>query len=161
MTRPAGKMFEEFRRYWKHYVFQCLLATFVVFIVLLALSLKNAVIISSIGATAFIVFAMPKMVTANPRNVIGGHAMGLIIGSLCFLIPHSTVINAALSYSFAVGLVIFLMVVTDTEHPPAAATALGFAISGFSLNTALALISSILVLSLVHYFFRNRLKDLT
>ena len=67
---------------------------------------------------------MPKMVTANPRNVIGGHATGLIIGSLCFLIPHSTVINAALSCSLAVGLVIFLMVVTDTEHPPAAATAL-------------------------------------
>ena len=161
MTKPAGKMFEEFRRYWKHYVFQCLLATFVVFIVLLALSLKNAVIISSIGATAFIIFAMPKMVTANPRNVIGGHATGLIIGSLCFLIPHSTVFYAALSYSLAVGLVIFLMVVTDTEHPPAAATALGFAMSGFSLNTALALISSILVLSLVHYSFRNHLKDLT
>ena len=83
MTRPAGKMFEEFRRYWKHYVFQCLLATFVVFIVLLALSLKNAVIISSIGATAFIIFAMPKMVTANPRNVIGGHATGLIRCRYC------------------------------------------------------------------------------
>lgn len=78
MTRQAGKMFEKFRRYWKHYVFQCLLATFVVFIVLLALSLKNAVIISSIGATAFIIFAMPKMMTANPRNVIGGQATGLI-----------------------------------------------------------------------------------
>ena len=161
MTRSATNMFEEFRRYWKHYVFQCLLATFVVFIVLLALSLKNAVIISSIGATAFIIFAMPKMVTANPRNVIGGHATGLIIGSLCFLIPHSTVFYAALSYSLAVGLVIFIMVVTDTEHPPAAATALGFAMSGFSLSTAIALISSILVLPFVHYFFRHHLKDLT
>jgi CBS-domain-containing membrane protein len=161
LTSSINKKLEEFRRYWKNYVFQCLLATFVVFIVLLTLSLKNAVIIASIGATAFIVFAMPRMVTANPKNVIGGHASGLIIGSLCFLIPHSTVIYAALSYSLAVGLAIFIMVVIDTEHPPAAATALGFAMSGFSLMTAIALVLSISVLSLVHYFFRPHLKDLT
>jgi CBS-domain-containing membrane protein len=154
-------MLEEFRRYWKNYVFQCLLATFVVFIVLLALSLKNAVIIASIGATAFIIFAMPATLTAKPRNVIGGHATGLIIGSLCSLLPHLTVFYAALSYSLAVGLATFIMVVTDTEHPPAAATALGFAISGFSMKTAIALILSIVVLSLVHYFFRTHLKDLT
>jgi CBS-domain-containing membrane protein len=161
MTRSAAKMFEEFRRHWKHYVFQCLLATFVVFMVLLVLSLKNAVIIASLGATTFIIFAMPKMLTARPRNVIGGHTTGLIIGSLCFLIPHSTVIFAALSYSFAVGFAIFVMVVLDMEHPPAAATALGFAMSGFSVKTAAAFILSIVVLSLVHYFFRHRLRDLT
>ena len=161
MTRSVTKMLEELRRYWKNYVFQCLLATFVVFIVLLALSLKNAVIIASIGATAFIIFAMPGMVTAKPRSVIGGHTTGLIIGSVCSLIPHSTVFYAALAYSLAVGLAIFIMVVIDTEHPPAAATALGFAISGFSVNTAIAFISSIIVLSLAHYFFRYRLRDLT
>lgn len=161
MTRSATRMFEEFRRHWKHYVFQCLLATLVVFIVLLALSLKNAVIIASIGATTFIVFAMPKMITANPRNVIGGHTTGLIIGSLCALIPHSTVFYAALSYSIAVGLSIFIMVIIDTEHPPAAATALGFAMSGFSLKTAIALVLSIVTLSLVHRFFKANLKDLT
>ena len=161
MTRSITGMFEEFRRYWKNYVFQCLLATFVIFIVLLVLSLKNAVIVASIGATAFIIFAMPGMATAKPRNVIGGHMTGVIIGSICCLIPHSTVFYAALSYSIAVGLAIFIMVVMDTEHPPAAATALGFAISGFSLKTAIAFVSSIVVLSLVHYFFRRHLKDLT
>lgn len=161
MTRSRTGMLAEFRRYWKNYVSQCLLATCVVFIVLLALSLRNAVIIASIGATAFIIFAMPGMVTANPRNVIGGHTTGLIIGSLCFLIPHSTVFYTALSCSLAVGLAIFIMVVIDTEHPPAAATALGFAMSGFSLKTAMALVLSIVVLSLVHYFFRPLLKDLT
>lgn len=161
MTRSATRRFNEFRRYWKNYVFQCLLATFVVFIVLLALSLRNAVIIASIGATAFIIFAMPDMVTAKPRNVIGGHITGLIVGSLCFLIPHSSVFFAALSYSLAVGLSIFIMVVIDTEHPPAAATALGFAISGFSFNTATALVLSIAVLSFVHFFFKDRLRDLT
>ncbi|MEW6585118.1 MAG: HPP family protein [Nitrospirota bacterium] len=154
-------MLRDLRRDWKHYVFQCLLATIVVFVVMLVLSLENAVIIASIGATAFIIFAMPKMITAGPRNVLGGHATGLIVGSLCSLIPHSTVFYAALSYSLAVGLAIFIMVVIDIEHPPAAATALGFAISGFDVKTAMALVSSIVVLSLVHYFFRDHLKDLT
>ncbi|MFZ5907690.1 MAG: HPP family protein [Nitrospirota bacterium] len=161
MTRPIGRMFEELRQYWRHYVFQCLLATFVVFIVLLALSLRNAVIIASIGATAFIIFAMPCMITARPRNVIGGHTIGLCIGSLCALIPHSTVFFAALAYSLAVGLAIFIMVVIDTEHPPAAATALGFAMSGFSLGAAAALVLSVVVLSLARHFFRAHLKDLT
>ena len=161
MKKSFKKIDREFRQHWKNYVLQSLLATFSIFIVLYFLSLQHAVIIASIGATAFIIFAMPGTVTAKPRNVMGGHTTGLIIGSLCSMIPHPTVFYAALSYSLAVGLAIFIMVVTDTEHPPAAATALGFAISGFSMKTAIALILSIVVLSLVHYFFRPHLKDLT
>ncbi len=161
VTRSISKMLEEFKLYWKHYILQCLLATIVVFVVLLVLSLKNAVIVASIGATTFIIFAMPSMLTANPRNVIGGHITGLIVGSLCSLIPHATVFYAALSYALAVGLAIFIMVVIDTEHPPAAATALGFAMSGFAFETAIALVLSISVISSVHYFFRSHLKDLT
>jgi CBS-domain-containing membrane protein len=161
MTRPVSKMLAEFRRYWKNYILQCLLATFVIFLVLLMLSLRNAVIVASIGATTFIVFAMPGMVTANPRNVIGGHFAGIVIGSLCALIPHSAVYQSALAYSLAIGLAIFVMVVTDTEHPPAAATALGFAMNGFSLKTALAFMSSVIVLSVVRRYLRRHLRDLT
>jgi len=48
MMRSATKIFKEFRRYWKNYVFQCYWRRSV-FIVLLALSLRNAVIIASKG----------------------------------------------------------------------------------------------------------------
>ncbi|MEW6571660.1 MAG: HPP family protein [Nitrospirota bacterium] len=161
MKKSVTAMLKELRLFWKNYVLQSLFATLTVFIVLIFLSLQNAVIIASIGATAFIVFAMPKYITAKPRNVIGGHLIGLISGSLCDLIPHPFLWHSIALYAFAVGLSMFVMVVTDTEHPPAAATALGFAISGFSLNTALALISSIIVLSSVHHFFKRYLKDLT
>lgn len=54
----------------------------------------------------------------------------------------------------------FIMVVIDTEHPPAAGTALGIAISGFSFNVIATLVLSALVLSLIHHFFRRNLKDL-
>lgn len=161
MRRSFRKIVEEFKLFWKYYVFQSMLATAVVFIVLLLLSIKHAVIIASIGATAFIVFAMPKMITAQTRNVIGGHTIGLILGSLCALIPHYTIVLTALAYSSAVGISIFLMVVLDAEHPPAAGTALGFAITGFSVNAALALAISVIILCIAHHLFKSYLRDLT
>ena len=72
MKRSVLKMIEEFRLYWRHYVLHSLFATVAIFIVLYFLSLQNAVIIASIGATAFIVFAMPDYVTAQPRMSSAG-----------------------------------------------------------------------------------------
>jgi CBS-domain-containing membrane protein len=161
MKRSVQKMIEEFSLYWKHYVLQSLFATMAVFIVLYFLSLQNAVIIASIGATAFIVFAMPDYVTAQPRNVIGGHLVGLFWGFVFSLVPHAALIGGLACYSLAVGLSIFSMVVTDTEHPPAAGTALGVAITGMSLQVLVAVVLSIVLLSLIHRFFKPYLRDLT
>jgi len=160
MKKSITKMVEELRLFWKNYIFQSFLATLTIFIVLLFLSIEHAVIIASIGATAFIVFAMPKSITAKPRNVIGGHLVGFLSGFLCALIPHPSFLYSILIYSFAVGLSIFVMVVTDTEHPPASGTALGIVITGFDLNAAIALITSAIMLSLAHHFFKPYLRDL-
>lgn len=111
-------MVEEFRLYWKHYVLQSLFATAAVFVVLCFLSLQDAVIIASLGASTFIVFAMPDSVTAKPRNVIGGHLVGLFWGLAFSAVPHVAVPASLGCYALAVGLSIFTMVVTDTEHPP-------------------------------------------
>ena len=154
-------MVEEFRLYWKHYVFQSLFATVAVFVVLYFLTLQNAVIIASLGATAFIVFAMPGYLTAQPRNVIGGHLAGLFWGALFSLVPHASLLGSLLCYSAAVGLSIFTMVVTDTEHPPASGTALGVAITGMHPDVLVAVVLSIILLSLIHHFFKPYLRDLT
>jgi len=159
--RLNPEMIEKLRSSWKSYILQSLLAAFTVFMVLLFLNIEHAVIISSIGATAFIVFAMPKSITAKPRNVIGGHLAGLLLGSLCTLIPQPSSLHSIAAYSLAVGLSILAMVITDTEHPPAAGTALGVAIKGFSLNIAIAVVTSVIILSLAHHFFKPYLKDLT
>jgi len=154
-------MLGELRLFWKHYVFQSLFATLTLFVVLLSLQLEHPVKIASIGSSAFIVFAMPRSITAKPRNVIGGHVVGLVCGSLCAMIPHATLFHSAVVYSLAVGLSIFIMVVIDTEHPPASGTALGFAITGFSIEAAAAVIICAVLLSFVRRFFRDYLKDLT
>jgi CBS-domain-containing membrane protein len=87
MRKPFAGMDEEFTSQWKSYVFQSLLATLTIFVVLFIFAMQHPVIIASIGATAFIVFAMPDSITAKPRNVVGGHLVGLFCGFLCALIP--------------------------------------------------------------------------
>ena len=114
---------------WRYYFVQSLFATLAVFVVFIFLSLQHAVIIASLGSTVFIVFTMPNSIAANPRNIVGGHLVGLAAGSLFTLIPHSTFLPSAVVYAFAVGLSIFVMVVTDTEHPPAAGLALGLVLN--------------------------------
>jgi len=146
---------------WKNYIYQSLLAAIVVFIILLILTIENAVVIASIGATAFIIFTMPRNITARPRRVIGGHMVGLLSGSLCALIPHSSTLASISVFALAVGISICLMVALDFEHPPASGTALGVAITGFSPGVIIAVVTSSIVLSLAHHFSNKFLKDLT
>lgn len=161
MRQSLIKIDREFKLHWKSYVLQSLMATLSIFIVLYFLSLQEAVIIASLGATAFIVFAMPDNITAQARNVIGGHVVGLFCGFLFSLIPHPVLLSSILIYSLAVGSSIFTMVVTDTEHPPAAGTALGVAITGISLHVLIAVVMSIVILSLIHVLLKPYMKDLT
>jgi CBS-domain-containing membrane protein len=158
--RRFSRIRTSFPRLWKHYLLQSLAATVVIFIVLLSLALENAVVIASIGATAFIVFTMPRSVTATPRRVIGGHVTGLIAGLICAAIPHNSTIAGLLVYSLAVGIAICGMVTLDFEHPPAAGTALGVAITGFSPGVVAAVITSSIIMSLAHRFGRKYLRDL-
>jgi CBS-domain-containing membrane protein len=161
LRRRLHRIRRGFSRLWLNYIYQSLLATAVIFIILLLLKMEHAVVIASIGATAFIVFTMPRNVTAAPRRVIGGHIVGLICGSAFAFIPHATAITAILIYSLAVGTAVFLMVALDVEHPPAGGTALGVAITGFSISVMVAVLTSSIVLSLAHRFCKKYLKDLT
>ncbi|MCK4526846.1 HPP family protein [candidate division WOR-3 bacterium] len=150
----------KFRKAWKAYLLQSFYGACVVCIILVVLNVQHLVVIASLGASCFIVFAMPNNVTAKPRNVIGGHLVGLICGSLFSLIPHPTFLISVLVYSLAIGASIFIMVVTDTEHPPASGTALEVVISGFSLGLALTILVFSVTLSLAHHFLKRYIKDL-
>jgi CBS-domain-containing membrane protein len=161
LYRRWARIHREFPRLWKNYLYQSFLATIIVFIVLLLLTAEHAVVIASIGATAFIVFTMPRNVTAKPRRVIGGHLVGLLSGSLCALIPHSSNLPSIIVFSLAIGISICLMVALDVEHPPASGTALGVAITGFTPGVMIAVLTSSLVLSTAHHFSKRFLKDLT
>lgn len=160
MKRTILQMIEEFRRHWKHYVLQSVFATVVMVAVFMVLSMENVVVVASLGSTAFVIFAMPNSITAKPQNVIGGNIVGLISGSVCALIPQPYFIVSLLAYALAVGISIFVMVVTDTEHPPASGLALGLAITGFSWDVGIAIVTAVVVLSLVHHFCKSMIRDL-
>jgi len=65
---------------------QSLLATIVLTIILYFENIfTRTAIIASLGATTFIIFAMPKYATAQLRRVIGGYIIGIIVGGFLFL----------------------------------------------------------------------------
>lgn len=160
MRRSFRQIRIELKAHWRNYLFQSLLATITLFVILLFLSLENAVVTASIGATAFIVFTMPSSITAQPRNVIGGQLIGLFFGSACAFIPHAHWLSSIFVYSLAVGLSILAMVILDMEHPPASGTALGFAITGVSWEVGTALAGSVFILSIAHKLLEKQLRDL-
>ena len=65
------------------------------------------------------------------------------------------------SYAFAVGLAMLLMAFTDTEHPPAAGTALGMASREFDILIFLSIIGAVALLAVMKLAIRPYLRDLT
>jgi CBS-domain-containing membrane protein len=107
-----------------------------------------------------IVFAMPQSETATARRLVGGHAIGLFCGTVAALLPHAAPCATPALYAAAVGASIFLMVVLDCEHPPAAGTALGIAITGCNLELAMTVLASVAVLSAFHSLLGRHLRNL-
>ena len=83
------KLDEKFRDNWKDYILQSAYAAFTVLFITLILKLDHAVIIASIGATAFIVFSMPNNIASEPKRIIGGHTIGFIVGTCFSIFPFS------------------------------------------------------------------------
>ena len=132
-------------------------------------ALAGLVIVAALGASTFIVFATPGSITAEPRRLIGGHTVGLLSGSRCyyvFLTDHLGKLAIAGEHIFvwacavSVGLSIFLMTITDTEHPPAAATALGIVAQGWSYQAVIFVLSCAACLALARRLLRSHLRDL-
>ena len=65
-----------------------------------------------------------------------------------------------LGYALAVGLCIFLMTITNTEHTPAVATALGIVSDGWSYQIVISVLLFAVILAIVRRLLRHRLKDL-
>ena len=152
----------------KHYLLQSLLAAVVIMIIFYFEALPHIIIATSLGGSAFIVFTMPS--TATARRLIGGHVVGLICGSifyfLFFIGPLAELaanerIITILAYALAVGLCIFLMTITNTEHTPAVSTALGIVVAGWSYQLVLSVLLFAISLAVIRELLHRRLRDLT
>jgi CBS-domain-containing membrane protein len=151
------------------YVMQCALATAAVLTLLLILdAFTQTVLIAALGASTFIAFAVPRSLHSDPRHMIGGYIVGICAGGLmgmlndavAFTSPaadHALVIALG---ALATGLAMFLMVITKTEHPPAAALALGLVLNEWDWQTLAFIVGGIVVLTIVKQLVMPLLMDL-
>ncbi len=153
----------------KRYALQCSLAAAVVFILLLVLdAMTQTVLIAALGASTFVAFALPRSLQSSPRCLIGGYLVGIFAGSLMAMlniaIDFSDIVTAHASMvvfaALATGLAMFIMVVTKTEHSPAAALALGLVLNEWSLLTLVVIIAGVVALSICKQLVLPILMDL-
>ncbi len=88
----------------------------------------------ALGASAFIVFALPGAPAAAPRNVVLSHFVGAATGWLCLQAFSVDPTNATLSHliglphvfaaSVALGITTILLLALRVPHPPAGSTTL-------------------------------------
>ena len=161
---------KKFGRNTLKYIFQCFLATLTILAILIFLDLlTEAALITALGASAFIIFTMPTQYSSDPRRLIGGYIVGLVVGFVFYLISTSDIGNNLIGNhttsliifgSIAVGFAIFIMAVTNTEHAPAAGIALGLVISKWDYLTIVFIIVAILWLAGIKIILKKYLMDL-
>jgi len=153
------------------YLLQCALATVFVLVVLAILhAIASAAIIAALGASSFIAFAMPRKEASRARYLVGGYLVGMASGTLCHIISQLPVLQQlplVQEYSHivfgavAVGVAIFTMAVTNTEHPPASGVALGLVLGGeLNFVTLVVLLVGIVSLAVIKSLMKPVLIDL-
>lgn len=151
------------------YFLQCGLASIVVVILLLVLdAVTQTVLIAALGASTFVAFAVPRSLHSSPRHLIGGYLVGIATGCLMGIL-HSNInfSDAAIAHAFiivfgalATGLAMLVMVLTKTEHPPAAALALGLVLNEWTILTLVVVLSGVIALSICKRLILPLLMDL-
>jgi len=148
---------------------QCSMAAGVVLTLLLLLdTVTQTVLIAALGSSSFIAFAVPKSLASSPRCLIGGYVIGILAGASMDLLNQApglfTVVSAHVGMiifgALATGLAMFLMVLTRTEHPPAAALALGLVLNEWTAITLLVVFAGVIGLSLCKQLILPHLMDL-
>lgn len=147
-----------------YYIFQCTLVVVILAVLFSMLDfLFDTVLVAALGATSFIVFTGPFKEISKARYVIGGYAIGIIVGLIFFnafewlSIAHGLFpVFSALS----VGVSMFLMVVFDFEHPPAAGVSLGLMMNGGSIYSVVVALVGILFVLLMRRLLSKLLIDL-
>ena len=90
----------------------------------------NVWYIAPMGASSVLLFAIPSSPLAQPWNVVVGNTLAGMIGVACSqFLPDLTS-----AFSVAVGLAIFIMMTTDSLHPPSGAVAITAVLGGEAVH---------------------------
>jgi CBS-domain-containing membrane protein len=175
MRRRFNPIDPKLRHKFGRYISQVALAALALFVVFSVKDLvtggavTSGILVAAIGSTAFVLFIMPHSDTARPRHALGGHLAALTIGAAVGWLFDTTAgqqllgdVNVlfAIKAALAVGLSMFAMAATNSEHPPAAGTALAVVTRGFSAELVFFFVTSVVGLVVIHRLLRSRLRNL-
>ena len=156
--------------YFRRYFLQAALATLAMLAVLIFVAnLSQAALAAALGSSVVILFVHPSSHSAGPRSLVGGHGLGLLLGTAFAVLLFASPVEAFLAdlapvrdltLAVSVGLLILGMAITDTEHPPAAGTVLGMATRPWDMQTFMIIIGAVLLLAVIQQLLRSHLRDL-
>lgn len=165
----GGLLDQRFAANWGKYVYQSFLVTLTIAVVVSVLdTFYQTVLIAALGASAFVAFSVPSLRASRPRCLIGGYVVGIAVGTAVSLftakmssvVPMPDHFEMLFMGAVSAGLAMFIMVVTNTEHPPGAALAIGFVYNEWTFMTVVIVLVGIIAISLVKESLRGRLIDL-
>ena len=124
----------------------------------------NLWLIPPFGASMVLVMAVHESPLAHPKNIFFGHVLSALSGVIIYMLLGFSF----LSVGIAVGLAIFLMMATNTVHPPAGANpiiavfgakSMGFIIMPVALGASFIILFAIIYNALLKRKYFS-LKDL-
>ena len=124
------------------------------FLAYLNSSIEGAIwLIPPFGASMVLVMAVHESPLAKPKNLILGHILSALSGVIIFYLLGNTFISLGLG----VALAIFVMMITNTVHPPAGANPIIVILTGQSLNFVFLPVAIGAIIIVVFAYFYNKI----
>jgi CBS domain-containing membrane protein len=91
----------------------------------------TALVVTSMGASAVLLFAAPHSPLSQPWPVLGGHMLSSAVGITCALLINDTLTAAAVAVALSIAVMYYLRCL----HPPGGAAALAVVMGGDAVHT--------------------------
>ena len=124
------------------------------FLAYLNSSIEGAIwLIPPFGASMVLVMAVYDSPLAKPKNLILGHILSALSGVIIFYLLGNTFISLGLG----VALAVFIMMITNTVHPPAGANPIIVILTGQSISFVLLPVAVGAFIIVVFAYLYNKL----
>ena len=124
------------------------------FLAYLNSSIEGAIwLIPPFGASMVLVMAVYESPLAKPKNLILGHILSALSGVIIFYLLGNTFISLGLG----VALAVFVMMITNTVHPPAGANPIIVILTGQSINFVFLPVAVGAIIIVVFAYFYNKI----
>ena len=127
---------------------------FISFLAFLDSSFEGMIwLIPPFGASMVLVMAVHESPLAKPKNILLGHILSALSGVIILYLIGDNF----LALGIAVALAVFVMIVTDTIHPPAGANPIIVILTGQGISFVLFPVAVGAFMLVVFAYFYNKL----